>query len=472
MGRDDVPEQWSTPYRTCCDWSIIQAMPSLYRIVLAALCGIAWSPVFAAAQSPVGLVAGPMVGYAEMREVLLWAQTSGPAQVQFVYWDSLTPSRRYTTNTVTTDPTRSHTAKAIADSVEPGRTYEYDLRVNAVVVPRPYPTRFRTPSLWQWRHDPPNVRIALGSCFYVNEPQYDRPGTPYGGGFEILDAITAQRPDLMLWLGDNTYLREPDWFSRTGIFHRYSHTRAYPGLQPLLASMSHYAIWDDHDFGPNDSDMSYRDRHITREAFEAFWGNPAMGIDGGEGITSTFEWSDVQFFLMDDRSYRSANDRATGPASYLGERQIGWLVNALKASRATFKVIAVGGQVVNSSQTFENYAQYAEERARFFDALSSEGITGVVFLSGDKHWTELSRMERPGSYPLYDITVSPLTAGLSTGWQREQNAHRVAGTLVTERNFGMLEAHGPRDDRVLTITIRDTLGRLKWTRDIAASELR
>jgi alkaline phosphatase D len=81
-------------------------------------------------------------------------------------------------------------------------------------------------------------------------------------------------------------------------------------------------------------------------------------------------------------------------------------------------------------------------------------------------------MERPGSYPLYDITVSPLTAGLSTGWQREQNAHRVTGTLVTERNFGMLEAHGPRDNRVLTITIRDTHGRLKWTRDIAASELR
>lgn len=426
----------------------------------------------AVAQGPARLAAGPMVGYAEMREVLLWAQTTGPAQIRFVYWDSLAPTRRYTTALVTTDPTRAHTAKVIADSVEPGRTYGYELEIDGVVVERPYPTRFRTPSLWQWRTDPPPVRIAIGSCFYVNEPVYDRPGTPYGSHFEILEAITAQRPDLMVWLGDNTYLRETDWYSRTGIFRRYSHTRAYPGLQPLLAAMSHYAIWDDHDFGPNDSDGSFRDRHLTREAFEAFWGNPAMGVDGGPGITSTFEWSDVQFFMMDDRSYKSANGRTTGTPTYLGDRQVAWLISALKASTATFKIVAIGGQVVNSAAGFENYATVPEERARLFAALRAERIPGVLFLSGDKHWTELSRMDRVGTYPLYDLTVSPLTAGPSTGWKAEQNAYRVEGTLVTEHNFGTLDIAGPRNDRVLTISIRDAGGNLKWTRAIAASELR
>jgi alkaline phosphatase D len=424
------------------------------------------------AQGPARLAAGPMVGYAEMREVLLWAQTSGPAEIQFVYWDSLAPSRRYTTTTVTTDPSRAHTAKAIADSVEPGRSYGYELRIDGVAIARPYPTRFSTPALWQWRTDPPAVRIALGSCFFVNEPAYDRPGTPYGDGFEILAAITAQRPDLMVWLGDNTYLREVDWYSRTGIFRRYSHTRAYAGLQPVLAAMSHYAIWDDHDYGPNDSDASFRDRHIARDAFESFWGNPAMGVDGGPGITTTFEWSDVQFFMMDDRTYKTANERVTGTAAYLGDRQVDWLISALKASPATFKVVAIGGQVLNSAAVFENYAKVPEERARLLEALRAERIPGVLFLSGDKHWTELSRMEREGTYPLYDLTVSPLTAGPSDRWKSEQNAYRVDGTLVTERNFGMLDITGPREDRVLTITIRDAGGNVKWTRAIPASELR
>jgi alkaline phosphatase D len=134
--------------------------------------------------------------------------------------------------------------------------------------------------------------------------------------------------------------------------------------------------------------------------------------------------------------------------------------------------VSIGGQVLNSSAMFENYAKVPEERARLLEALRKERIPGVLFLSGDKHWTELSRMEREGTYPLYDLTVSPLTAGPSDRWEREQNAYRVDGTLVAERNFGMLDITGPREDRVLTISIRDAAGTLKWTRAIPASELR
>ena len=56
---------------------------------------------------------------------------------------------------------------------------------------------------------------------------------------------SIKNPDFMLWLGDNTYLRESDWNSRTGFIKRYPHTRALSELQPLLASTHHYATWDD-----------------------------------------------------------------------------------------------------------------------------------------------------------------------------------------------------------------------------------
>ena len=32
------------------------------------------------------LQSGPMLGYSEMREVMLWVQTKEAAEVQFVYW--------------------------------------------------------------------------------------------------------------------------------------------------------------------------------------------------------------------------------------------------------------------------------------------------------------------------------------------------------------------------------------------------
>ena len=47
--------------------------------------------------------------------------------------------------------------------------------------------------------------------------QVHRPGRPYGGGEGIFDAIAATGPDLMLWLGDNIYLRDPTYTSLEGI---------------------------------------------------------------------------------------------------------------------------------------------------------------------------------------------------------------------------------------------------------------
>jgi alkaline phosphatase D len=416
------------------------------------------------------LRSGPMVGYAEMREVLLWAQTQGPARVRFRYWDEEASERVWTTAEVETEAATAFVARAIADSVQPGRSYGYEVLVDGEPVPRPYPLRFQSRALWQWRGDPPPFRMALGSCFYVNDPPYDRPGEPYGGEYRILTALHRARPDLMVWLGDYVYLREADWNTRTGFLHRYTHTRALPELQPLLASTHHYAIWDDHDFGPNNSDRSFGGKALSREAFDLFWGNPPFGIEGLGGVTNTFEWSDVQVFLLDDRWDRAPNRRETGDRAYLGERQLEWLIDALTYSRATFKIVAVGGQVVSPLATFENYANYPDERAKLLEAIEREGIEGVLFVTGDRHFTELTRLERPGTYPLYDLTVSPLTAG--AGNLNEDNPDRVEGTLVKRRNYALLDFSGPRTDRTLRITVHDVDGRAIWSHEIRASELR
>jgi alkaline phosphatase D len=219
------------------------------------------------AQHPL-LQSGPMVGYAEMLEVMLWAQTKSPAKVQIAYWNLSAPADTLLTDPVATEKQYACTAKLIADRVEPGQRYGYQLRIDGKRVALSYPTEFQTLPLWQWRGDPPNFTVATGSCAYVNDPPYDRPGNPYGGDYQIYEAIHKMRPDVMLWLGDNTYLREPDWNSRTGILYRNTHTRSLPEMQALMASAHNYAIWDDHDFGPNDSDGSFVHKDLTYEAFQ------------------------------------------------------------------------------------------------------------------------------------------------------------------------------------------------------------
>ncbi|MCU0626071.1 MAG: alkaline phosphatase family protein, partial [Gemmatimonadaceae bacterium] len=438
-----------------------------------------------AAQAP--LHAGPMVGWVDMREARLWVQTTRPARAQFVYWDSAAPARRYTTAVQRTGGETAHVATLLADSVLPGRTYHYALRLDGRDVPRPYPLRFRTPPITgPGRDSVPVLRIALGSCYYVPEAAFDRPGTPYGSNLAIMRAVAATSPDLMLWLGDNTYTREADWTSRTGVLHRWSHTRAEPQLQPLLGAAAHLATWDDHEYGPNDSDRSYGLKGVTKEAFDLFFPMPRNDAAAG-GVYRMVEFGDVAIFLLDDRWFRSPNGRVTGDRTYWGEAQREWLVDALKNSRAAFKLVANGGQVLSPLAVFENASTYPAERAALLQRIADERIGGVVFLSGDRHHTELVEMRRdsvlvaraPGDtaaprparlYPLYDLTVSPLTAGVSTA--TEANPWRVDGTYVREHNFATLDVTGPRSDRVLTMTVRGVDGTARWTRTLRARDLR
>lgn len=439
-------------------------------LLFCVLCStVAALPAFA---QPSLLQSGPMVGYADMREVALWVQTTAPARARFVYWDTAMPQQRYTTEEMATAKEKAYTALLIADSVQPGKVYNYEVQLNGTTIPRPYPLRFRTPALWQWRTEPPTLRVALGSCAYINEPEYDRPGTPYGSDYQIFTAIADTKPDLMLWLGDNTYLREADWNTRTGVLHRYTHTRSLAQMQPMLAAMSNYAIWDDHDFGPNNSDRGFWNRDNTLEAFKLFWANPSYGVGGQPGVTTQFSWSDVDFFLLDNRYYRSPDDRTTGERTILGKEQLQWLIDALRSSWATFKVVAIGGQVVNPAAIYETYATFPEERNQLLELLAKENIPGIVFIDGDRHHTVLSKMPRESAYPLYDLTVSPLTSGAGRNVATEGNTFAIPETIVEQRNFGIMEFSGPRKERVLTITIYDSNGKELWKRSIKAGEVR
>lgn len=421
------------------------------------------------------LQSGPMVGYSTMKEVLLWVQTKEAAKVYFKYWEEGKPKTKTNTPTITTEAQTSFVAK-IVTKVSQGKKYQYELYINGKLVKRPYALTFQSQTLWQYRTDPPPFKFVFGSCAYVNETEVDRPGKPYGGDYHIFKKIIEQKPDFMVWGGDNVYLREVDWNSRTGIMQRYTHTRSLPELQPLWGSIHHYAAWDDHDFGPDNSDASFWNKNLTTEAFKLFWGNPNYGVAGG--VSGTFTWNDVQFFLMDNRSFRTSTNTKQQTPQMLGDRQINWLIEALKYSRANFKFVVVGSQVLNNADMSkahwaENYSKYQVEQQKLIKAIKNENIRGVIFLTGDRHHTELSKLEENTQYPLYDVTISPFTAGAAGNRGKgEKNTLRVPDTYVGVRNFAVMEVTGPRRNRVLSIKVLDGKGKEMWKYDIKARDLR
>ncbi|NNE30039.1 MAG: alkaline phosphatase family protein, partial [Saprospiraceae bacterium] len=363
---------------------------------------------------------GPMLGYNTMREVAVWVQLDGQAEVALSYWDAEDPQNKERSESLTTSRRHGYTATLIAEMLEPGTEYNYEILINGKAADSGDTLGFKTQTLWHWRTDPPEFSFLAGSCMYINEPEYDRPGKPYGRSYSLLESMATEDAEFMVWLGDNTYFREVDWNSRSGLYHRYTHTRAVPELQGLLKKMHHYAIWDDHDYGPNDSDETYWLKDQALEAFKDFWANPNVGVNNQGGITGSFIWNDCHFFLLDNRWNRG---RPGKEGLLLGKEQIDWVIKSLRYTQASLKFICVGGQVISDLDKFENHAVYKEERKYLLEQLDKYNLQGVVFLSGDRHSSEISKLVTEDGDVFYDITSSPLTSG-SYDHKDEENNNR------------------------------------------------
>jgi alkaline phosphatase D len=433
---------------------------------------------------PGTLVSGPMLGYAEHREVLVWIEVAKAHSVSLTYWQEGVSEGKEVAEAAVPPPhpAGGSIVKFRPGLLEPGTTYEYFLSIDGAKVSFPYPLRFKTRALWEWRGGPPDLSFLAGSCAYLNETGYDRPGTPYGKGTEIFGHMADTGADFMIWLGDNLYLREVDWSSESGIWYRYQQNRRSPDLQKLMSAMNHWAIWDDHDYGPDNSNKSFELKDTTLAAFNAYWGNPTAGERCNSGNYTKFFRGDAAFFLLDNRTYRddSKLDQTLHPGkSMFGARQLDWLKQSLLQANhlfhLRFKFIVIGSQFLQTHSTGgESANEYRREREEIISFIRDHAITGVIFLTGDIHTTVLQRHELPGMYPLFELTSSPLSAGVS---QRrlstiDSDPNRIDGTVVGDQNFCRIDIAGPRKDRLLTMRCFDKTNTLQWTHTLNAKELR
>jgi len=415
---------------------------------------------------------GPMPGYSEMKEVAIWLQTTNTAEVFIKYHQKGTDTERFT-NKVITNKDKAFTAILIADTLEPGNKYQYDVYVNGKKEVFPFETTFETQKIWKWRGDAPEFSFIMGSGAYFNETKYDRPGKPYGGDYRIYNSMSKTNADFMLWLGDNVYLREPDWNSWTGIVHRYTHDRQTPELRKLIASMHNYAILDDHDFGPNNSDRSFWNKNQTLEAFELFWANPSYGVGDINGAITSFEYADCEFFLLDNRSYRSPDYRRVENKTQLGEKQLQWLFDNLVSSTARIKFVVLGGQLLSTSQEHESYSNFGfdGERKRIINYIQNNNIQNVIFLTGDVHFSEVSVLKEEGKPTIWDITSSPMNSGVNTNALKQENKLRIKESVIMERNYTELKIIGSKADRQIFVNYYNSDGEKLYNLVIKPEEL-
>lgn len=409
------------------------------------------------------IVSGPLQGPPRAGGADLWLMAEEARTAALEYWPQDQPAAVRRSAPQAVEAARQEAVTLRLEGLEPGRRYEYRVLLDgAAAHAQPRLLHAAPPGA-----EPP-LRLLLGSCAHLRDDADS--GRPFSEGYHVFDEMAARGGDLMLWLGDNHYYREADTRSPEGMAARWVQVRRHPSLQGLLRALPHAAIWDDHDFGPNDSHREFASRDDSLALFRRHWPQPPGGTPATPGIFQKLSLGDVDLFLLDSRYHRDPLARAAGGGLY-GAAQLAWLRRELLASRAAFKLVAGGTQFLNDSNRFEDWHHYPRERGEFLDWLRTTRIEGLLFLSGDRHHTELLRHERQGAYPLYELTCSPLTSRLALPRDEQDNPLRAPGTLVVERNWCEISLGGKGSARRLRVSVFNNEGFELWHRDFSHASL-
>lgn len=326
-------------------------------------------------------------------------------------------------------------------------------------------------------------RIVFGSCARQNKEQ------------PIWDAILEKKPDLFLFLGDNIYAdtRDPKVMA-----DKYAMLAQKPGFKRLRETTPICAIWDDHDYGEDDAGADYPMKDESRRQFCDFWGEAPDSVRRTrDGIHTAHMFGPagqrVQVILPDLRWNRTpmrrldlgkpyiawqtdqqkAGKPVPGPyernpaldATMLGEAQWTWLEEQLRQP-ADVRVFASSLQVLADFAGWESWMNFGRDHQRLIAAIREAKADGLVCISGDTHYAELSLLDLNTPYPIWDLTSS----GLTEVWHVLPPNELRVGEALRDVNFGMIDIDWTK--RELLMQVCDVKGEVRISRSVALDTLK
>jgi alkaline phosphatase D len=150
----------------------------------------------------------------------------------------------------------------------------------------------------------------------------------------------------------------------------------------------------------------------------------------------------------------------------LGERQWQWLEQQL-AVQADVRLIGSSLQVLADFPGWEGWSLFAHDQQRLIELIRRTHASGVLFLSGDMHYAELSKLDVNVPYTLWDLTSS----GLTETWPAATpNANR-ASDVIREPNFGLVEIDWQGAQTTVTLSVVDQGGARRIEKRVSLADL-
>lgn len=343
-------------------------------------------------------IAGPLTGDVRANQVTLWMYAPIKSKCTFSYRvegsskaDAKTGELTALSNQAAKVP--GQILKSTVVGLSPDTRYQYQVTIDGKADPS-WKGSFKTAPL---EGTPNAFRMAITSCMHIKRAQ------------RSWNLLLAEQPDLHLTVGDTHYADTTD--PTIQLQHHVAYRRKKE-FANVLRQVPTYAIWDDHDYGPNNSDGTAEGKEFSLAGWKQAWPNPASGTPDTPGAFFKFSRGDVEFFVVDGRYHRSPNELPDNDKKrMLGDAQFEWLLNGLKNSKAKFKIIA-SGSVLHHSKV-DGWRIFTFSRHRLFDAIKKHKISGVMYIGGDMHQSlvwQHHESDRVG-YPMIEIMSSGITNG-------------------------------------------------------------
>jgi hypothetical protein len=223
---------------------------------------------------------------------------------------------------------------------------------------------------------PASFTFAFGSCAQT------------GSNGAVFDTIRESDPLFFVQDGDFFYddiaVNDPAVYRAA-----YAHALGEPAQSALYRSMPVAYIWDDHDYGPNNSDRTSPSRDAAIGNYGDVVPHYPLAAGPEQPIYQAFTVGRVRFILTDNYSERSPIAAPDGPdKTMLGAEQKAWLEQELIDANHNYPVIFwVNSQpwIVPAANGAEGWGAYATERREISDFIAKNDIRGLVMISGDAH---------------------------------------------------------------------------------------
>jgi alkaline phosphatase D len=341
---------------------------------------------------------GPLLGHVDAQSIHVWARAAAAGTYTLHLQD--VGGDEATTCTAEASAAGDFTLHFRATGLAAGTAHDFWItRGERIVHPRG-----GAPLVTSMPDDASEATIAFGSCandlLFREQPIWGR--------------ILARAPHALVLLGDTPYV---DDGTVEGRRRRQRAFFAFPPVRAALAAIPTWTTWDDHDYATNDLFGAVTGSETARGVFVDYHAHAGYG-DGERGIHTSFRRGPIEVFLLDARSFADTEPSvlAPGERSLLGRTQTEWLQRGLRASTATFRVLACG-MVWNGAVRPDKkdcWGNWLPERDALLRWIGEQRIPGVVLVSGDVHRSRviLHPVLALAGYDVPEFVTSPLAQGV------------------------------------------------------------